>query len=145
VTSPVARLLAESFEAMRSGLPPANEAFCRALAGCAVELRVDDEEMAVRFDAGGASVVAAAGAADARIDTGRRAILDVIDARMTLEEAVRLGRVQVVGPLPVVVRLHEGILLYVHGGVRLPAFASLLRRFRALAGGDHAPPGGGDS
>jgi hypothetical protein len=136
VTSPVAGLLAESFGVLAEGLPPAYAAFCGALFGLTVELRVDGEAMAVRVGPEGARVVPAGVPADARIETSRRAILDVIDARASLNEAVRDGRVHVVGPLPVVVRLHDGILLYVHGGVRLPAFTTLLRRFRAIEAGD---------
>jgi hypothetical protein len=141
VTSPVAGLLAESFVVLADGLPPLYAAFCRALLGLTVELWVDGEVMAVRVGPEGARLTPAGAGADARIETSRRAILDVIDARASLEEAVRDGRVQVLGPLPVVVRLHEGILLYVHGGVRLPAFATLLRRFRALEAGGNPSPG----
>lgn len=141
MTSPVASLLAESFGVLAEGLPPVYAAFCRALLGLTVELRVDGEPMTVQVGPEGARVTPAGAHADARIETTRRAILDVIDARASLNEAVRDGRVQVLGALPVVVRLHEGILLYVHGGVRLPAFATLLRRFRALDARDNPSPG----
>ncbi len=133
----VAGLLAESFRVLAAELPPAWEGFCAALDGYAVEIHVDAESFTVRFLAhtahlSGISDPAGIAPPDARIDTTRRTIEDVLDARLSLREAVMSDALQVIAPLPVIDRLHTGILSYVHGGVRCPSFPSLLKRFRAL-------------
>jgi hypothetical protein len=142
----VAGLLAESFRVLAVELPPAWERFCAALDGCAVEIHVDAESFVVRFAAGRARVAAIANAAaivpaDARIDTTRRTIEDVLDARLSLREAVMRDALQVIAPLAVMSRLHTGILGYVHGGVRCPSFPALLKRFRALPAPSDTEPG----
>lgn len=136
----VAGLLAESFRVLAAELPPAWESFCAALDGLAVEIRVDAESFTVSFAGRIAHISGIAGIGDsagialpgARIDTTRRTIEDVLDARLSLREAVLTDALQVIAPLPVIDRLHTGILSYVHGGVRCPSFPSLLKRFRAL-------------
>jgi hypothetical protein len=131
----VAGLLAESFRVLTAELPPAWENFCAALDGCAVAIHVDAESFTVSFVGRIAHISGnSAGIAlpDARIFTTRRTIEDVLDARLSLREAVLNDALQVIAPLPVIDRLHTGILSYVHGGVRCPSFPSLLKRFRVL-------------
>jgi hypothetical protein len=128
----VLELLAESFGVLAAELPAAWLRFCAALNGRAVELDVDGERFVVRFASGTVSIEAPAGDADARIATTRQTILDVLDARVTLREAVWRDLLQVTAPLTVMEPLHEAILAYVHGGVRCPSFPALLKRFRIL-------------
>lgn len=134
--SSVQKLLAESFAVLALELPAAWARFCRSLEGRWIELNVDEERFAVRFTPGRADVGRAGDASDAAPDaiiaTSRRTILDVLDARLTLREAVLGDRLQVVAPLSMMEPLHEGILAYVHGGVRCPSFPFLLTRFRRL-------------
>jgi hypothetical protein len=66
----------------------------------------------------------------AQVATRGSALLDILDARQTLAEAVLADAVEVVGPLDTLLRLQEGLLLYVQGAVRCPGFALLLRRLR---------------
>lgn len=128
-------LLVESFIVLASELPPAWERFCACLDGCAVEIRVDGERFTVRFAADTATIAGSAAASspvDALLETTRRTIEDVLDARLSLREAVMRDALHVVAPLAMMSRLHAGILAYVHGGVRCPSFPALLKRFRAL-------------
>lgn len=125
------QLLGESFAVLARELPAAWLRFCARLEGRVVELHVDGERFAVRFAPGAAAIEEASDVADARIATTRRTILDVLDARLTLRDAVLRDLLQVVAPLPMMESLHEGILAYVHGGVRCPSFPFLLKRFRS--------------
>lgn len=140
-------LLAESFAVLAAELPPAWERFCAFLDGYAVEIRVDGESFTVRFAADTATIagvariagttlaapaIPAAPETDALLATTRRTIEDVLDARLSLREAVMGDALHVVAPLAMMGRLHAGILAYVHGGVRCPSFPALLKRFRAL-------------
>ncbi|WP_437335482.1 hypothetical protein WME98_25045 [Sorangium sp. So ce296] len=132
----MARLLAESFAALAAELPEAHARVSARLAGRAVAIRVDGERFVVEAD-GGAPQVRAAGAdeeaAAVRVATSRRAILDVLDARRSLAEAVLADEVEVVGALERLVEAREALLAYVHGAVRCPSFPALLERFRRLA------------
>ncbi|AUX28299.1 hypothetical protein SOCE836_003690 [Sorangium cellulosum] len=134
---PVARLLAESLAALAAELPEAHARVSARLAGRPVAIRVDGERFAVEAD-GGAPQVRAAGAGEevaaaVRVATSRRAILDVLDARRSLAEAVLADEVEVVGALERLVEAREALLAYVHGAVRSPSFPALLERFRRLA------------
>ena len=126
----MAALLAESFEVLRREQPEAYGRMCERLDGLAVSLEVEAERFAAVFSAQRAHVSAATGAEVARVTTRRRTVLDVLDDRQSLTEAVLTDAVEVVGPLDTLLRLHEGLVVYVQGAVRCPGFASLLRRLR---------------
>ena len=127
-------LLAESFRVLAAELPAAWERFCAALDGLAVEIAVDGERFTVRFVFRAATITTETSRpAEARIETTKATILDVLDARLSLHDAVMREALQLIAPLALLGPLHQGILAYVHGGVRCPSFPSLLRRFRALS------------
>lgn len=129
----VAQFLMESFSLLAAELPPAWARFCACLEGRSVQIRVDKEAFVVRF-AGGRPVIAAPDEAyDASVETTRQTIFDVLDARLSMRDAIVRDVLRVTAPLPTVTRLHEGIIAYVHGGIRCPSFPSLLKRFRAAA------------
>ena len=69
--------------------------------------------------------------AGARIVTSRVAILDLLDARVGLGEAVETGTVSVQGSLDDVQRAHDSLLAYVHAAVRASTQPELLSELRA--------------
>ena len=69
--------------------------------------------------------------AGARIVTSRVAILDLLDARVGLGEAVEAGSVAVRGSLDDVQRAHDTLLAYVHAAVRASTQPALLSELRA--------------
>ncbi|MCB9665083.1 MAG: SCP-2 sterol transfer family protein [Alphaproteobacteria bacterium] len=140
----IAALLASSFEALAREQAAAWRDCCRVLAPATVALTVDEEELHVHFTERGAQVVTGpTSQAIARVVTGRAAILDVLDDRLSLEEAVLSDRVRAVGALDDLARCHEALLAYVHAGVRTRGLPELLGRFRrdaeARRGPAHAP------
>ncbi|HEX8821058.1 MAG TPA: sterol-binding-like protein [Archangium sp.] len=126
----VATLLAESFTVLVREQPEAHARMCARLEGLSVRVTVDEERFAVDFTSRRARVRAVRGDESARVSTHRRTLLDVLDDRQSLTEAVLADAVAVVGPLDTLLRLHEGLLLYVRGAVRCPGFAVLLKRLR---------------
>jgi hypothetical protein len=72
----------------------------------------------------------AARTAGATIATSRATILDVLDARVGLEEAVEAGTVSVRGSIDDVLRAHDTLLAYVHAAVRAPSQPELLSALR---------------
>lgn len=139
---PVGSLLAESLTALAREQPALHARMCEQLQGRAVEVRVDAERFVLGFTPGHARVEPGGREADAVILTGRRALGEVLGARLSLAEAVLTDALEVVGPLASLMALHEGLVTYVHGAVRCPSFPSLLTRLRAVCREGPASPGG---
>lgn len=84
-----------------------------------VELQVCDEVMSLEFTTDAVHVYRRHGASpDAVVLTTRATIDDVISGGQTLEEAILDGQLIVKGPLDVLVRLHDGLLLYLTSVIR---------------------------
>lgn len=129
----MAGLLAESFQVLAEELPPAYERLLSRLSGKAVMIRVDDEWFVAEFGPKGAEVrTGDMEGAELRIATTRKAIGRVIDAQVSLSDAVLADEVEVVGPLGALTEIQDGLSSYVHGAVRCRSFPALLERLRAL-------------
>jgi hypothetical protein len=105
------------------------------LQGSEVELVLDGEPIHLRF---GLDEIELSPAREPmpgcpRIECTLAAIVGVLDAQLTLAEAVESDAVRVRADLDRLVHLHDGLLAYVHGAVRCPGFPELLVRLRALA------------
>ncbi len=72
----------------------------------------------------------AAQSAGVTITTSRAVILDVLDAKVGLPQAVEAGALSVVGALDDVLRAHDALLAYVHAAVRAPSQPELLSALR---------------
>jgi hypothetical protein len=133
----VAGLLDESLSVLQREQPASYARLCEALASLHIEIHVDGECMIAGFEPGGhriaESAVAPTTAADARFRASRGAVLDVLDDRISLAEAVQTGRLEAYAPLVRLLELHDALLLYVNAAVRCPSFPALLDRFRAAA------------
>jgi hypothetical protein len=126
----VSSLLRRSAEHLADEVPDSYRLVLDELGPLVVALDVDGEHFSLR---GGDRLEVVDGAADApgaRIATSRAAILDVLDAKVGLEEAVESGTVHVQGPLDNILRAHETLLVYVHAAVRAPSQPGLLDALR---------------
>ncbi|QSQ27928.1 sterol-binding-like protein [Pyxidicoccus parkwayensis] len=126
------QLLAESFTALAREQPALHSRMCTQLAGRRLEVCVGTERFHLAFTADRARVEPVGPEADALLLTGRNVIGDVLDARLSLTHAVLTDALEVMGTLPSLMALHEGLVTYVHGAVRCPSFPSLLSRLRAV-------------
>ena len=127
----VSSLLRRSVEHLADEVPDSYRLVLDALGPLVVELDVDGEVFSLR---GGRRLEVsdgAAGMAGARITTSRAAILDVLDARVGLGEAVQAGAVGVRGSLVDVLAAHDALLAYVHAAVRAPSQPGLLSALRS--------------
>jgi uncharacterized protein with NAD-binding domain and iron-sulfur cluster len=135
----VASLLAESFRALASEMPEPSARMGQLLRGLSVALEVDGERFAADFSAE-PRVRSCSGEEPVRMATTRAAILELLDGRRSLSDAVLEDAVSVVGPLDSLLRLHEGLRVYLHAAVRSPGFAVLLKRLRAVRPPDEPSP-----
>jgi hypothetical protein len=129
----ISSLLRRSVQHLEGEVPDSYRVLVAALGPMVVELDVDGEVFALR---GGDRLRVSDGAAQqagARIVTSRVAILDLVDARVGLGEAVEAGTVAVHGCLDDVQRAHDSLLAYVHAAVRAPSQPMLLSELRAGA------------
>lgn len=127
----VSSLLRQSIEHLAGEVPESYRLVVQRLGPMIVELDVDGEHFWLR---GGRRLEVCDGAPDTattRIATSRATIIDVLDARLALAQAVEAGLVAVRGSLDDVQRLHDTLLAYVHAAVRAPSQPGLLAVLRA--------------
>lgn len=126
----VSSLLRQSVQHLADEVPDSYRLVVEKLGPLVVELDVDGELFSLW---GGGKLEVSDGAAEmagTRVTTSRTAILDVLDARVGLEEAVEGGAVCVRGSLDDILRAHDTLLAYVHAAVRAPSQPGLLAALR---------------
>lgn len=127
---PIRAFVEASFTSLKGEFPQAYFLMCRTLAGRTVLLSIDGEEIPLAFEPRTARLAPRLPRADVRVRTSRKAILDVLDDRQTLEGAVESGDLELWGAIEDLERFHDALLVYVGGAVRCPGFPALLDRFR---------------
>jgi hypothetical protein len=127
-------LVANSLAAIRAECPEAYRRLCAALGGRSARFDVDGEVIFVRSNGGEVEAGSDARGANVTIEVtaGRRALLDLIDGRQNLEEAVLEGGVDARGGVEDLIALHDGLRWYVAGSVRAPSSWPLSEAFRAI-------------
>jgi hypothetical protein len=129
----ISSLLRRSVEHLEGEVPDSYRLLVAELGPMVVELDVDGEVFSLR---GGDRLRVSDGAAQlarTRIVTSRATILDLVDAKVGLGEAVETGTVSVHGCLDDVQRAHDSLLAYVHAAVRASTQPTLLSELRAAA------------
>lgn len=127
----ISSLLRRSVEHLKEDVPGSYRLFVTELGPLVVELDVGDEVFSIR---GGEHLQVTNGSAPSvsvRIATSRAIILDLIDAKTGLDEAVEAGTVAVRGSLDDVQRAHTALRAYVHAAVRAARVPALLSDLRA--------------
>jgi hypothetical protein len=128
---PLLPIIADSFRALARERPRELRELCRLLAGRALAIDVEGEPVGVAFDEAEVRVAHHEGAPAVRLSMRRSLIADVIRAETTLAEALLDGRLEVAGGVDEIARLHDALMVYVHGAIRAPSFPALWDRFRA--------------
>jgi hypothetical protein len=131
----VAAVLRRSLDHLAAEVPASHRLLADELGSLVVQFEVDGEVFAVRGDERIEVVDGGAPDPGPRVVTSRSAILDVLDAELTLGDAVEAGRVQVRGALDDVLRAHDALIAYAHAAVRAPSSPRLLAALREPTGG----------
>ncbi|OBG31069.1 SCP-2 sterol transfer family protein [Mycobacterium sp. E3198] len=129
----VSSLLRRSVEHLEDEVPESYRLLAAEIGPMLVEIDVDGEVFSLR---GGERLQVSDGAAPlphVRIVTSRVTILDLLDARTGLGEAVVADTVRVHGSLDDVQRAYDSLRAYVHAAVRAPTQPGLLSELRAGA------------
>jgi hypothetical protein len=126
----VASLLRRSLDHVASDVPASYSHLLDELGPLVVAMDVDGELFSIR---GGSRLDVTDGTdrvAGARVVTSRRAVIGVLDAEMSLSEAVDAEHVAVLGSLDDVVRAYDALLAYAHAAVRAPSVPGLVAALR---------------
>jgi hypothetical protein len=116
---------------MRRECEPAYRLLCELLMPRQVQITVDGEVVTLDFDLGQVAVLpVAAKSPIVSMVMSREIILDLTDAKFTLQGAILDGLVEIHGDLKDLVLFHEGWLTFMRGAIRCPSFPDLLERYR---------------
>lgn len=125
-----AEFLLESFATLERDLPAVHARLCRHFAGRIVELCVDGESLRLAFTTQHAVRSYGNAVASIRITTDRDTILDLVDARLGLVDAIMADRLELTGSPDELLLFHDGLMIYLHGAVRAPGFPHILHTYR---------------
>lgn len=111
----------------------AHERLCRGLGERTIRLTVDGE---VRYLSmrGGRHVVESEGAAGVELRTDRAAIVELVEARRSLLDAVLLERLSLRGAPEELASLYDTLVVFIQGAVRSRSLPALLD---AYLGSEH--------
>src|SRR5262249_38116149 len=113
-------LVQRSLVALRRECPEAYRRLSAALGHRVVRLDTGGEIIAVRGSPSGGEATGGDGPATVEATIGRGEILDLMEGRRRIEDALLLGRMEVRGAIEDLLALHDGLRWYVAGGVRSP-------------------------
>jgi len=122
-----------SLDALEREHPQAYALVCNQMAGRRTLLTIDSEAVLLDFSARRAALTRTedAGAALLLV-TDWDTIFDLLDARLTIIEAVECGRFNLHGEARELTRFYDALLIYLRGAVRCPSFPMLLERLKMV-------------
>jgi hypothetical protein len=129
--------LARSLDLLGAETPQAHARLAHALDALPLALEVDAEAMLLVFERGRHALRDAA-PASVLLRTTRSAILDLVDGRIGLVEALRGERLWLQGAVASLVRVDAALRAYLAGAVRSPSFLPLLADYRRRGCDAHA-------
>lgn len=119
----------------------------RVVGGRRARIRLDDEEVEIRFVDGALAVEPGGGASpvDGAGSTDRATVLDLMDGRVEVGDAISAGRLDVVADVDAVAAMFAAIEILIDASSRSPELQALAREFRERpgpepTGGRTAPP-----
>lgn len=115
---------------LRNEFPEAYFRMCSTIAGRSLALAIDGNTTWVEVRRFELLFVSPQPNVDVRIESDSATVLDVIDARLTLDGAIRSGRLTATGSRKDLSACYDALLFFVKGAVRSPSLPFLLEEFR---------------
>jgi hypothetical protein len=122
--------LQTSLSSIVSEQPDAHRALVAAMGNLRARLIADGDARIIRFDLPDWTIYAGSGDADLEVAFDRQIILDLIDGRLTMEDAIYQERLRMFGPTEMIERFYSALLIYLEGLIRIPATATMLFTYR---------------
>jgi len=131
-----------SLDTLRLECPEAYQRVCDCLAPLTVALSLDGDPVTLAFHPGLIRVIPPGGPAagrnggragappDVQASTSRSTIIDLLEARSTIEDAILSDAILLRGRVEDLARFYDALLYYVCGAVRCPSFPAILAGYR---------------
>ena len=123
-------LLEDSFALLAEECPEAYTGICHVLTPHEVCLTIGAETVSIRFGQEVVEVLRVPQEPAVYLSSTKQTLLDLADARFTLEAAIMRDLLHVRGKMDDLIRFYESLQLYVQGAVRCPSFPALLSDYR---------------
>lgn len=128
-----AHFIGTSLELMQNECPPAFTRLCRQMVGRKVVLEIAGEQIYLVFERDRVLLDKPAKADKAvQLRTNWRVILALIDAEMTMVDAILSGEFDLYGESSELALFYDATMTYFRGAVRCPSFPALLDRLRLV-------------
>ena len=129
--APFSRFLARSLALLADELPEYHRLVATRIGRREVLLHVDGEDITVQSFPPRLTLTLKSHAPDVELWTKRAAISRLINGEDTLVDAILGDRVVLRGTVDDLIAFHDGLMAYLHGAVRCPAFAELRDEYLA--------------
>jgi hypothetical protein len=122
--------LLTSLSRIAAAEPDAHRSLTDAMGSMRVRLVADGVARIVRFDFPDWRIYAEVSEADLEVALDREIIMDLIDGRLTMEDAIYQERLRVRGSVETIERFHGVLMIYLEGLIRTPEAPVLLESYR---------------
>jgi hypothetical protein len=126
--------LRTSLSRIADEVPDAHRALVGAMGNLRARLVADGAARIIRFDFPDWTICAGASEADLEVAFDRDIIMDLIDSRLTMEDAIYQERLRMRGPVETIERFYDALLVYLEGLTRTPGAPAMLESYRQAAG-----------
>jgi hypothetical protein len=111
--------------------PDAHRALVGAMGNLRARLVADGVARTIRFDFPDWTIYAGESETDLEVAFDREIIMDLIDGRLTMEDAIYQERLRMRGSVETIERFHGALMIYLEGLIRTPEAPVLLESYRS--------------
>jgi hypothetical protein len=122
--------LRKSLSCIADEEPDAHRALTAAMGSMRARLVADGVARIILFDPPDWKIYAGPSEADLEVAFDRQIIMDLIDGRLTMEDAIYQERLRMRGSVETIERFHGALLIYLEGLIRTPGAAVMLESYR---------------
>jgi hypothetical protein len=126
--------LHNSLSCIADEVPDAHRALTAAMGSMRVRLVADGVARIIRFEFSDWTIYAGPSKADLEVAFDREIIMDLIDGRLTMADAIYQERLRMRGCVETIERFHGALLIYLEGLIRSPGAPAMLERYRRAPG-----------
>jgi hypothetical protein len=119
-----------SLSRMAAEEPDVHRSLAAMMDNLRARLVADGDARIIRFDVPGWRICAGTSEVDLEVAFDRKIIMDLIEGRLTMEDAIYQERLRVHGAVDSIERFHDALLIYLEGLIRTPGAAAMLENYR---------------
>lgn len=119
-------LVQHSLEKLEQECPPAYAALCHRLCKHCLRVSVDGEMFSLSLSGSSLRLLPQVLEATVELEASRQTLLEVLEGRLPLLDAVLQGRLFLRGTSEALIDFHEALVIYVRGAVRCASLPRLL-------------------